>query len=391
MIKHSAVGRHGGTRLFYRLAQELIALGVTVDLLVHDHDPEAAFPEMTQGLDVRAVRRVRYAGPRSFAQMLVEQERHSRDLAKLVPDDADVLHVHEWRGLRAGVLAKRGRPLVWSCNDPSPWDTWASSRRLLRRSAGALFSAIDRTYAVSAVDRLLVLSEQAQAIMKASTGAPSLVVRCGVDVVAGPSRRDARRALGVGDGVIALSVGVLVPRRRFEDLIEALALVAGIRAVIIGTDQLDARYARSLRDAAARWNVVDRVAFVTTPPTDAELRLYYAAADMFVFPNEEQTWGLAVTEAMAAGLPCVVSSGAGVHEVLKDGSTALVVPPRSPRCLASAMDSFAADEGLRERIATEALRLVTTQLSWRAFALSVLTSYPVGRNTPTSSGSTTAP
>lgn len=391
LIKHSAVGRHGGTRLYYRLARELMALGVTVDLLVHDHDPDAAFPEMAEGLEIRSVRRVRYAGPGSFARMLAEQETHSRELAALVPREADVLHVHEWRGLRAGALAKHGRRLVWSCNDPSPWDLLVTERNVLRWSAGRLLAALDRAYAGSAVDRTLVLSDQAAGVMARSSGRRPAVVRCGADVVPGPSHVEARRALGVDGAVVALGVGVLVPRRRFEDLIDALALVAGVHAVIVGTDQLDAAYARSLRDVAVRRSVSDRVRFVTTPPTDAELRLYYAAADLFVFPNEEQTWGLAVTEAMAAGLPCVVSTGAGVHEVLTDEMTALIVPPRSPQRLASAIARLASDPRLRKRIASEGARFVERQLSWRGFALSVLASYSAEPNTPKSSGSTTAP
>lgn len=390
LVKHSAVGRHGGTRLLFRLAHELRALGIDAPIVLHDFDGAAAFPEMTAGLDIRYRRRVRFRGPQSLARMLLEQESDSRRLADLVPRDADVLHVHEWRGLRAAALAKRARRLVWSCNDPSPWDFRAARGAGIGRLAGRGLAVIDRAYGVHAVDRMLVLSEQARSVMSASTGIDPAVTRCGVDVVPLPSREEARRALGLGAGLIVLGVGVLIPRRRFEDLIAALPRVPELDAVIVGSDEMDPAYARSLRDIAAGQGVDGRVRFVTRPPDDDRLRSYYAAADVFVFPNEGQTWGLAVTEAMAAGVPCVVSTGSGVHEVLTDGRTALLVPPRSPIALADALGRLARDASLREAVGREGRRHVETHLTWRSFALAVREHYDTA-NTPTSSGSTAAP
>lgn len=377
LIKHSAVGRHGGTRLFFRLAHELRALGHDVDLLVHDLDEAAAFPEMTAGLEIRAHRRIRFAGRRPLPLLLAEQERHSRELAQLVPADVDVLNVHEWRGVRAGALAKRGRPLVWNCNDPSPWDLLATRRDPLRRAVGRVLGAIDRAYGVAAVDRTVVLDERVRWIMRTSTGMDPAIVRCGADLPpVGPDKAAARRALGLGDAFVVLAVGVVVPHRRFEDVIAALAsLPARIEAVIVGSDQLDGGHARRLRALAADRGVADRIRFVTRPPADDELRSYYAAADAFVFPNEEQTWGIVVTEAMAAGLPCVVSTGAGVHEVLTDGSNALLVPPRAPRALAGAIDRLASDGELRERMGKRSAAWVAEHLTWKAFASGMVAQY----------------
>lgn len=395
LVKHSAVGRHGGTRLFFRLARELRDMGVEVEVIVHDHDPDAAFPGWADDLPIRVRRMVRYEGPVPFPVMLAQQEAHSRALAAMIPPEADVINVHEWRGLRAGALARRGRPLVWSCNDPSPWDLAAARGSLPQRALGKALGWADRLYAVSRVDRTVVLSEQAREVMRRSAAIDAAVVRCGVDVDDArrmPPREVARSELGLGDRVVALGVGILVPRRRFEDLIEAVSRVDGVHALIVGTDQLDRRYAERLRTLARDLDVEGRVTFVMRAVTEEELWRYYAAADLFVFPNEEQTWGLAVTEAMAAGLPCVVSTGAGVHEVLTDGATALLVPPRSPDALAGAIGRLAGDPALRERIGREAARWVASELTWRRFARGMLRSYAeAGSNTPMSSGSVTAP
>jgi D-inositol-3-phosphate glycosyltransferase len=78
---------------------------------------------------------------------------------------------------------------------------------------------------------------------------------------------------------------------------------------------------------------------------ERELRDYYAAADAYVFPNERQTWGLAPLEALASGTPVVLSSGAGVHDVLAGRPGVQVVPPRSPEAIAGALRALHADRG----------------------------------------------
>jgi glycosyltransferase involved in cell wall biosynthesis len=87
------------------------------------------------------------------------------------------------------------------------------------------------------------------------------------------------------------------------------------------------------------------------PLPEAELRDCYAAADVYVFPNERQTWGLAPLEALAARTPVVLSSGAGVHDVLAGRPGVHVVPPRSPAAIADALRTIHAegpDPGLAE-------------------------------------------
>jgi glycosyltransferase involved in cell wall biosynthesis len=91
---------------------------------------------------------------------------------------------------------------------------------------------------------------------------------------------------------------------------------------------------------------------------ETELEAAYARADIALFPNERQAWGLAQLEAMVRGIPVVVSRGAGVSEVLRDGENALLVDARRPDQIADAIARLAEAEALRRKLASRGRSLV---------------------------------
>ncbi|HLK76512.1 MAG TPA: glycosyltransferase, partial [Streptosporangiaceae bacterium] len=80
----------------------------------------------------------------------------------------------------------------------------------------------------------------------------------------------------------------------------------------------------------------DDVVLVGTVP-DAELPAWYAAADVLAFPSTKEGWGLAVLEAMSAGLPVVASDLPVFREYLTAGRDALLVPVDDPAALTGAL------------------------------------------------------
>ena len=75
-----------------------------------------------------------------------------------------------------------------------------------------------------------------------------------------------------------------------------------------------------------------------------------AACDIFVQPSRREAFGLAAAEAMACGVPCVVTSVGGLPELVKDGMTGLVVPPEDPATLARSISYLVDRPFLRERL-----------------------------------------
>ena len=85
-------------------------------------------------------------------------------------------------------------------------------------------------------------------------------------------------------------------------------------------------------------NNVHLVGFVN----QTELPTYYAAADVFVLPSQYETWGLVLNEAMASGLPGIVSDGCGAaQDMIIEGETGYSYPMGNVKKLAKIMATVA--------------------------------------------------
>ncbi len=115
-----------------------------------------------------------------------------------------------------------------------------------------------------------------------------------------------------------------------------------------------------------------RVRFVSDAPDPAP---YYAAADCFVLPTYYDTFSLATLEAMASGLPVIVSRTAGISEHLTDGHDAVVLAdPRDAEALARHLDRLVDDDGLRSALGEQA-RKTAERFSWERVAERTLALY----------------
>jgi glycosyltransferase involved in cell wall biosynthesis len=100
---------------------------------------------------------------------------------------------------------------------------------------------------------------------------------------------------------------------------------------------------------------------------DEELAGWYHAADALCFPSVKEGWGLAVLEAMCAGLPVVASDLPAFREYLVDGENALLPQVGDDAALAAAMRSVVADIDLRARLAA-AGHATARRFTWAASA-----------------------
>jgi hypothetical protein len=88
----------------------------------------------------------------------------------------------------------------------------------------------------------------------------------------------------------------------------------------------------------------------------------YASADLFLFCSRTDTFGQVVLEAQASGLPVVTVAAGGPAELIADGRSGVLCPPR-PEALASAVAALAGSRAARERLARGGLAAVTER-SW---------------------------
>lgn len=158
-----------------------------------------------------------------------------------------------------------------------------------------------------------------------------------------PSRQEreaAREVLGIGKGAfVVLIVGPHGPRKGLPSALDALA----------GGDHTEVLLAPGdLRGGAWVDEAEARGVRLIAPGKLDEIKHAYWAADVLIHPSRYDAFGLTVLEAMATGLPVIVSREAGVHEIVRDAGFVLTEP--GSRALRLALDVLKTDPERRERM-----------------------------------------
>ena len=155
----------------------------------------------------------------------------------------------------------------------------------------------------------------------------------------------------VPKGARLVYIGSDWPRKGLVDLIEAVGIVAreipNVHLTAGGPS--DPAELATLRQAVARANAERNVLLAGRVPRD-ELPAMYYHSDLFVLPTHEEALGVAILEAMAAGLPVVSCPVGGVPEIIRSREEGELVPPRDPQRLAQAILGLLRDASRREQL-----------------------------------------
>jgi glycosyltransferase involved in cell wall biosynthesis len=164
-----------------------------------------------------------------------------------------------------------------------------------------------------------------------------------------------------------LTVGRLVPRKGFQDVIRAMRWVPDAECVIVGGPPgrvaTEDPFGRRLIEVAERSGVADRVRLVGAVPR-AEMPRWYRSADLMVSAPWYEPFGLTPLEAMASGVLVVGSAVGGLLDTVVDGVTGELVPPRDPVRLGRAVRRLLADRDRRLRMAAAAADRARSRYSW---------------------------
>jgi glycosyltransferase involved in cell wall biosynthesis len=264
------------------------------------------------GLTKNAKRR-----PWAVPPLLASMARTVRRAAR----DADIVHAH-WLPTVAPALAAR-RPVVTTLH--------GTDVALLAR-----FPQLLRLLAHRARVSVAVSEDVAETVR--GLGVTNVrVIRNGVELPA-PS------ADGEAEPPELLFVGRLVPEKGVAELLEA---TEGRNLVVVG-------------DGPLRSDVPAALGFLTGP----ELEERYARAAVVVCPSRREGFGLVCAEAMARARPVVASAVGGLSELVADGETGLLVPPRDPPALRTAIDSLLGDQALRRRMGEAGRKRIAQLCDW---------------------------
>jgi phosphatidylinositol alpha-1,6-mannosyltransferase len=172
------------------------------------------------------------------------------------------------------------------------------------------------------------------------------------------ARCSVRAAFGLDPGrPLVLGLSRLVPRKGFDVLIDAVALLQlPVQLVIAGAG----RDRRRLEERAARLGLAPRVRFLGRVPAE-QLPDVYRAGDVFSMMCRErwggleaEGFGIVFLEAAACGLPAVAGRSGGSHEAVVDGETGYVIDPGDVTTLAQALEELLVDPDRRDRLGAAA-------------------------------------
>ncbi|MHB8585873.1 MAG: glycosyltransferase family 4 protein [Thermoplasmatota archaeon] len=270
----------------------------------------------------------------------------------------DIFYVHDWQHLPEAPFLPAA-PKVFHYHVPfADWVPKAWAAWIVR--------------SMDEYDAVIVSTRRyADALRAAGCHVPLHVVRPWIDH--DEIRTPADRALAAfgekfditPDDEVVLHVGRMDPVKGQDRLIRAFAHVArkrpAARLVLVGNGSYSSakqgiglskgpKWRASLEAMVAELGVGPRVVFTGHLPQH-ELRAAYARGDVFAFPSVAEGFGLAVAEAWRLRTPAVVSSGAGISELMTDGEDGFVVDAENPEALSQRIVALLADPGLREYMA----------------------------------------
>ena len=231
----------------------------------------------------------------------------------------------------------------------------ASSDETVRRA--------ERT-ALAAASGVVTTSTWARAWVIAHHGLPHSRVR-----VVSPGVDPAPVTLALPPGGRLLCLAAVTPAKGHDTLLAALAQLTDLDWFLtcIGALDLEPDFVAGLREMAVRSGIADRIE-LTGPQPEDRVRSALSSADLLVSASRRESYGMAVAEALAHGVPVAVTDVGGHPEAVgldaRGTPAGALVPPDDPDLLAATLRSWLTDRDERARLRAAAARRRTSLGTW---------------------------
>lgn len=346
---------------------------LTTDALDQTTRYRGAADEMADGVRVL---RCPNAAPWLRGKLNLSTPRSMKNTAALILPQVDVLHIHEFRSaenlLVAPAAQALGKPIVLS-----PHGTLALGAGRSRLKIG--WDRLLGAGAARRIDHVIALTQaelaDAQTLWQ-SFGRRQRPTSFGIipngvhlnDFADLPDAHGFRRRYGLDAAPTVLFMGRLQQRKGLDVLIQAFqqARVEHSRLLIAGPDE---GMLKTIRGLAAG----DRRIAIAGYLSGADRLRALAAGDVFALPAVGEGLSIAVLEAMAAGMPVILSPGCNMNDV--EAAGAGYVAAASAADFADKLRLLLMDSSLRARMAKAARRLIAAKYTWDAIAIQLETLY----------------
>ncbi len=334
----SGIGLNGAIRHCLLLSRELVRRGHRVMLVCR---PEAWIAAEMASSPVEVV-------PSDLHRFPADELRRIADLARR--KRIDVIHTHMSRAHFFGVLLRylSGVPCVATAHSRHFQLHWMFNNLVIAVSEAT--RQFHRRWNLVSPRRIVTIHNFVDQ-PAVSAGDPGC-------------RGDVRRSLGAEASSLLLgAIGDVIPRKGLLYLVRALppvlAAAPQTRLAVVGRDG-PADYVARVKSAARELGVADGILWVGHR---GDVPAVLAALDLCVLASIEESFPLAILEAMSVGLPVVATAVGGVPECVRHGETGILVPPADSEALAAALLDLLCDPARRRRFGEAGRRRVLEQFS----------------------------
>jgi len=145
------------------------------------------------------------------------------------------------------------------------------------------------------------------------------------------------------DKTILFGVGGFIPKKNWESMLEQIKELDDCIFVLVGAGVLEDKY----HDMIKTLGLEEKVKMVTRKEGN-ELKKYFKASDIFIFPSFYDQFGYVVLEALVSELPVICSKNSGASSIVEDGKNGFIIDPDKPyineiRMIIDDLDRFKKD------------------------------------------------
>jgi len=254
----------------------------------------------------------------------------------------DIVSAHSTKAGYAArlVCAILRKPVIFTAHG---W-AFAEGRRWWEKR----FLALAECLAAKTTARIVCVSQHDVNLalrFKVASAEKLVLIRNGVDPVSllSADGTGVQQEFGLGKVPVLTMVGRLAPQKDPLALLKACQLLKGeFRLLVVGDGELR----RQAEEFVSQENLGHKVTFTGERRDVPEI---LAASDVFVLASRWEGLPLVIIEAEMAGLPVVASCVGGMEELVQDGITGFLVPPRNPEAMAEALQKLLDDAHLRRK------------------------------------------
>lgn len=413
---HSHLNDRGGSqRYVIEIANNLKELGVEVDIFCYEYNQNSCYPELTSHLDIKKIytretssSQSQAGGQNNVIKIILKKVYKNKAVKKIVnalgvdylyslysinklakkvsdlmlnsQNEYDLIFAHEEPlSVYAAIKYKKTKniPIYWFCYDTIEkwfleWKEEHKNSALRKFLLQKIYFNYDKNLINKYVDKSAVLDNNMLKRYQRIYGKTPDIRRGGVpQTVLEYSRKNIfRKQYNLSDDTIVIfSLTRFVNYRRVHDIFDMYEkLDSDIqKKVFIYLDSpiTDERYyewcVKNYEKTLENKNIKINLEY---PQNDTEMYDMYLSSDIFIFPNENQTWGHAPLEAMACGVTTLVSTGCGISEVMRDITAEGVFGVGDTDELSKRVENIIISKS-HENISNKQKKYVENNLTWK--------------------------